>query len=39
LTKGTSLDANLALLEQNAALAGAIATICAERAESFPSSR
>jgi pseudouridine-5'-phosphate glycosidase len=29
LTKGTSLDANLALLEQNAALAARIATICA----------
>lgn len=28
LTGGTSLDANLALLEENAALAGAIATIC-----------
>jgi pseudouridine-5'-phosphate glycosidase len=32
LTGGTSLDANLALLEQNAALAAAIATLCAERA-------
>lgn len=30
LTKGTSLDANLALLEQNAALAGEIATMCAD---------
>jgi pseudouridine-5'-phosphate glycosidase len=30
LTKGSSLDANLALLEQNAALAGEIATACAE---------
>ncbi|HEY4130870.1 MAG TPA: pseudouridine-5'-phosphate glycosidase [Gemmatimonadaceae bacterium] len=39
LTNGTSLDANLALLEQNAALAGAIATMCAESAESFRSSR
>jgi pseudouridylate synthase len=29
LTGGSSLDANLALLEQNAALAGAIATMCA----------
>jgi pseudouridylate synthase len=28
LTEGRSLDANLALLEQNAALAGAIATMC-----------
>lgn len=28
LTKGTSLDANLALLEQNASLAGDIATMC-----------
>ena len=28
LTKGTSLDANLALLEQNASLAGDIATLC-----------
>lgn len=28
LTKGISLDANLALLEQNAALAGTIATMC-----------
>jgi pseudouridylate synthase len=28
LTGGSSLDANIALLEQNAALAGAIATIC-----------
>ncbi|HXT14428.1 MAG TPA: pseudouridine-5'-phosphate glycosidase [Gemmatimonadaceae bacterium] len=32
LTKGTSLDANLALLEQNASLAGRIATMCAESA-------
>lgn len=39
LTKGTSLDANLALLEQNASLAGAIATICSEGAESFRPSR
>jgi pseudouridine-5'-phosphate glycosidase len=31
LTGGSSLAANLALLEQNAALAGEIATICAER--------
>jgi pseudouridine-5'-phosphate glycosidase len=31
LTKGTSLEANLALLEQNAALAGAIATMCTSR--------
>lgn len=31
LTDGGSLDANLALLEQNAALAGAIATICSDR--------
>jgi pseudouridylate synthase len=30
LTKGTSLTANLALLEQNAALAGSIATMCSE---------
>lgn len=30
LTNGSSLDANIALLEQNAALAGAIATICAD---------
>jgi pseudouridine-5'-phosphate glycosidase len=30
LTKGTSLSANLALLEQNAALAGSIATMCSE---------
>jgi pseudouridine-5'-phosphate glycosidase len=28
LTNGTSLDANLALLEQNASLAGEIATLC-----------
>lgn len=34
LTKGTSLSANLALLEQNAALAGAIATMCSERGTS-----
>jgi pseudouridine-5'-phosphate glycosidase len=39
LTKGTSLEANLALLEQNAALAGAVATICTEGAESFQPSR
>jgi pseudouridine-5'-phosphate glycosidase len=32
LTGGSSLDANLALLEQNAGLAGAIATICCARA-------
>jgi pseudouridylate synthase len=31
LTGGTSLEANLALLEQNAALAGEIATICSQR--------
>src|SRR5215831_5918673 len=31
LTGGSSLDANLALLEQNAALAGALATICCGR--------
>jgi pseudouridine-5'-phosphate glycosidase len=31
LTKGSSLDANLALLAQNAALAGELATVCAER--------
>jgi pseudouridine-5'-phosphate glycosidase len=31
LTGGTSLDANLALLEQNASLAGELATICAAR--------
>lgn len=31
LTKGGSLAANLALLEQNAALAGEIATMCARR--------
>jgi pseudouridine-5'-phosphate glycosidase len=31
LTKGTSLEANLALLEQNAGLAGAIATMCTPR--------
>jgi len=32
LTEGRSLDANLALLEQNAALAGAIATMCSRTA-------
>lgn len=31
LTGGSSLTANLALLEQNAALAGAIATVCSEQ--------
>lgn len=31
LTGGSSLDANLALLEQNAALAGSLATICSAR--------
>jgi len=31
LTKGGSLGANLALLEQNAALAGEIAAVCSER--------
>lgn len=30
LTKGTSLEANLALLERNAALAGEIATMCVD---------
>jgi pseudouridine-5'-phosphate glycosidase len=39
LTNGTSLDANLALLEQNAALAGAIATMCSDGPETFPASR
>ena len=39
LTKGTSLDANLALLEQNAELAGAIATMCGGGPETFPASR
>ncbi|MDB4876751.1 MAG: Pseudouridine-5-phosphate glycosidase [Gemmatimonadetes bacterium] len=34
LTGGSSLDANLALLEQNAALAAEIATMCCERARS-----
>jgi pseudouridylate synthase len=34
LTGGTSLDANLALLEQNAALAAEIATMCCEHARS-----
>jgi pseudouridine-5'-phosphate glycosidase len=33
LTGGSSLDANLALLEQNAALAGSLATICCARAK------
>lgn len=33
LTNGTSLDANLALLEQNASLAGDIATMCSARAD------
>jgi pseudouridine-5'-phosphate glycosidase len=31
LTKGLSLDANLALLERNATLAGEVATMCSER--------
>ena len=39
LTQGTSLDANLALLEQNAALAAQIATICCARAETLQGSR
>jgi pseudouridylate synthase len=39
LTKGTSLDANLALLEQNAALAGAIATMNSSSQETFPAWR
>lgn len=34
LTGGSSLDANLALLEQNAALAGEIATMCCDVRES-----
>jgi pseudouridine-5'-phosphate glycosidase len=34
LTGGSSLDANLALLEENASLAGALATICCARAKS-----
>jgi pseudouridine-5'-phosphate glycosidase len=34
LTGGSSLDANLALLEQNASLAGSLATICSARAKS-----
>jgi pseudouridine-5'-phosphate glycosidase len=33
LTDGTSVSANLALLEQNAALAGALATICSAHAK------
>jgi pseudouridylate synthase len=33
LTGGSSLDANLALLEQNASLAGSLATICCARAK------
>jgi pseudouridine-5'-phosphate glycosidase len=33
LTGGSSLSANLALLEQNAALAGSLATICCARAK------
>jgi pseudouridylate synthase len=33
LTGGSSLDANLALLEQNASLAGSLATICCGRAK------
>lgn len=39
LTSGTSLEANLALLEQNAALAGAIATMCSEAGGTFPAPR